>query len=122
MTTEQIDRINTLIAEKVMGWELVCMDWCSNGRTGYTNQYPYYFRSCRTCKVWSPTTNISQAMAAINKLGQPYRIEGDGVDGCVVSVWDSTRQRNARCAGRNASAVICLALLKSIGINTTELE
>src|SRR4051812_38516923 len=64
MTPEQLDKIDRLVAEKVMGWEVVPA--VLNPKAG--DAYGEHGVRLRPVKSWQPTRNIAQAFEVWEEL------------------------------------------------------
>lgn len=116
MNLREIDR---LIAEKVMGWEPVYDD---GDLISFVTEFGTLFFSDDDESEWSPTIDIADAWKVVEKIIEQFgsysltKIK-DGGHYCEVLYWNhGAFDVIAEAEAKTAELAICLAALKSVGV------
>jgi hypothetical protein len=123
-----VDRLDILVAEKVMGWKLLNCDdgkpaqsdadyedamnndgWAWDGSQGYAWK-------------WHPSTDIRDSIRVLELLGCQYdlRVIPGMADRCVLTSFGLNPRVLADRHAQNLPLAICLAALEAKGIEVSE--
>lgn len=108
-------KIDSLIAEKVMGWGLkelnVCSAWIDNQNGWCLKQ------------LWNPSRDMRDAWKVVKKLNEIFTVDvqdtlNDGASCCLYEFQEETESLIPYSAteAETAPLAICLAALKSVGV------
>ena len=104
MTNAEIDR---MIAEKVMGWKLICPDgYAPFWETGGEKRSMFEF---------TPSTNIAHAFEALESFGVAWELYKTDVSDYSCNIYDNQKQCfiNGGYA-KTKEMAICLAIIQAV--------
>ncbi|ONK21212.1 hypothetical protein BLX87_23065 [Bacillus sp. VT-16-64] len=115
--------IDRLIAEKVMGWEFY-----EDGESWTTENGDHLFFSACDANEWAPSSDISDAWLVVEKLKnkKTYLNICPEKERCTVDTWyeddNGYYLPYTSVEAKTAPLAICLAALKSVGVEVESNE